>query len=85
MVMVENTRVTRMRNRCNKNGLMSLKTPWEKSETTIGKFGMGNEFILVGLNGFFNFEMTKKPEKQTEPFHCMNTTGQQNSRKNPAL
>jgi len=40
-------------------------------------------FILADIGGFFTFEMTKKPEKQTEPFCCMKkTNGQQDSRKN---
>jgi hypothetical protein len=27
------------------------------------------KFILAGFYGFFNYEITKKPEKQTEPFY----------------
>ncbi|MDR0326821.1 MAG: hypothetical protein LBI05_00845, partial [Planctomycetaceae bacterium] len=57
------------RNRYIKNGLMFPRTQRVRSKTTIGKFDMENAIHPCWFYGSFNFEITKKPEKQTEHFY----------------
>jgi len=56
-----------------------------KGRNDDGKMQHGIMKLSLRFCGFLNFEITKKPEKQTEPFYCMKTTGQRVPRKNPAL